>query len=157
MSNHEQETKTKPSEGSFVRWQATTISQLGFATNLFLGFSVAVLGFEITLLLNGTFDFGSCLPKCGFLLSLLMIVLSICLGIGVVINRLRDFRATMHAARLRESTRADELAECAHYRALAVNLGKWTWCLFWWQIGTFSVGLILFFLSIVLPSASKLI
>lgn len=74
---------------SFVRWQATTLKQLGFATNLILTFSVAVLGYEVVLLLNGSLGVSSFLPKFGFLLSLATIVVSIGLGIWLTINRLR--------------------------------------------------------------------
>jgi hypothetical protein len=37
------------SEGSFVRWQAITIAQLGFTSNLILTLAVAALGFALTL------------------------------------------------------------------------------------------------------------
>jgi|WetSurMetagenome_2_1015567.scaffolds.fasta_scaffold365608_2 hypothetical protein len=139
---------------SFVRWQAMTIAQLGFASNLIFGLSVAVLGFEVTLLLNGTYEFGSFLPKFGFLLSLIAVAVSIGLGIWLVINRLRDFRATEKVARLREKNRPD--SEIAPYRADYEKFSKMTWRLFNWQIGIFTLGLVFFFLSIVLPAASKL-
>lgn len=40
------------SQGSYVRWQAVTIAQLGYALNLILGITVAVLGFQMQMLLD---------------------------------------------------------------------------------------------------------
>jgi hypothetical protein len=37
------------SEGSFVRWQAIALVQLGYAVNLILSFATASLGFALTL------------------------------------------------------------------------------------------------------------
>src|SRR5437879_3380280 len=88
-------------KGSFVRWQSITINQLTYAVNLILTFSVATLGFQATLLLGDQFKPVSW-QKCIFSLSLVLLLSSIGLGIWCVINRLRDFRATMKTARLRE-------------------------------------------------------
>ena len=141
-------------KGSFTRWQSVTIGQLTYAINLILGFSVATLGFQVTLLLNEKF-----VPvshgKCVFSLSLLLLGLSVLFGIAVVINRLRDFRATMKAARLREQGATPESIE--DQRILYRRLGARTWCLFWWQVGTFSFGILLVVLSVLASSAHKLL
>lgn len=59
-------------EGSFVRWQAITIAQLGYAVHLLLGFATAALGFCLVLLRDasscrrvGVRLFSSC--RCFFL------------------------------------------------------------------------------------------
>jgi len=125
---------------SFVRWQKTTIAQLTYAINLFLGLSVGALGFQSALLLNENFD-----PlgwsRFAFLISLVALLLAIGLGIWCVINRLRDFRVTMHVARLREDepTNSEELIRL---RDLSERLGRRTWRLFWFQIGTFGLGIV---------------
>ena len=90
-----------------MRWQSTTIAQLTYAINLTLTFSVAALGFQVSLLLGKEFTPVSW-QKCAFSLSLLLLLASTGFGIGCVINRLRDFRATTHAARLREDEKPDE-------------------------------------------------
>ena len=51
--------------GSFVRWQSTTIAQLTYAINLVLAFSIAALGFQVSLLLRNTFTPVSW-QKCAF-------------------------------------------------------------------------------------------
>lgn len=125
-------TRREGPKGSFVRWQTITIAQLTYSVNLILGLSVAALGFQVALLLNEKF-----LPvgwqRCAFGISMLTLVLSIGLGIWCVINRLRDFRATARAARLREDEKPDE--DIQPYRDLYKKLGDRAWSIFWWQIG----------------------
>jgi hypothetical protein len=89
-------------KGSHVRWQSITIGQLTYAVNLILGLSVAVLGFEISLLLNENFSPGSCLQRVSLFFSLVLLAVSIVFGVLVVINRLTDFRLTTSIARRRE-------------------------------------------------------
>jgi hypothetical protein len=140
-------------KGSFIRWQAITIGQLTYAINLVLGFSVATLGFQVTLLLGEKFTpTGG--QKCAFGLSLLLLVASVAFGIAVVINRLRAFRATMRAARAREKNETEATIEghCLLYRKLD---GR-TWWLFWWQIGTFAGGVVLTMLSLLAFASQKL-
>lgn len=146
-------TKDDP-KGSFIRWQSITIAQLTYAVNLVLGFAVAALGFQVSILLNEKF-----IPiswqKCAFSLSLLILLASVGFGIFCVINRLRDFRATTKVARMREAEKADE--EIQPHRALYKKLGERTWILFWWQIGTFGVGVLLLVLGITASLGAKLL
>lgn len=146
-------TKDDP-KGSFIRWQSITIAQLTYAVNLVLGFAVAALGFQVSTLLNEKF-----IPiswqKCAFSLSLLLLLASVGFGIFCVINRLRDFRATTKVARMREEEKTDE--EIQPHRALYKKLGKITWVLFWWQIGTFGVGVFLLVLGITASLGAKLL
>jgi uncharacterized membrane protein YbhN (UPF0104 family) len=140
-------------KGSFTHWQSTTIVQLTYAINLILSFSVAVLGFQIAIILNEKFNPVSW-QKCTFLFSLACLLISVGSGILCVINRLRDFRATMKVAQMREKGRNDE--EIQPYRALYQKLGAMTWRLFWWQIGTFGVGVLVLVLSIAVSLRNKL-
>lgn len=146
-------TKDDP-KGSFVRWQSITIGQLTYAINLILSFSVAILGFQVTLLLNEKFNPASW-QKCAFSFSLFLLVGSIIFGVLVVINRLRDFRATTKAAQKREEGAHEEDIE--QYRILYRKLGKNTWCLFWWQVGTFSVGVLFTVFSVWASASPKLL
>jgi len=137
----------------FVRWQSITIVQLTYAVNLVLGLSFAILAFLVNTLLNEKINPASCGQKFIFLLSLLALVTSAGVGIWCVINRLRDFRATKNVVRMQiESDK--EIESC---RALTKKLGKKTWLLFWWQIGTFSAGALFTVLSILASVSYKLL
>lgn len=141
-------------KGSFVRWQSITIAQLTYSVNLILGLAVAALGFQVALLLNEQFH-PSGWQKCAFGASMFTLLLSIGLGIWCVINRLRDFRATTRAARLREKGRPDD--EIQPYRDLYEKLSEKTWGLFWWQIGTFGVGTVFTVLAVWASLSQKLL
>lgn len=141
-------------KGSFVRWQGVAIAQLTYAANLVLTFAVATLGFQATLLLNDKFTLAGAWQKCVFTLSLILIATSIAFGIAVVVNRLRDFRATKEAARLREEEAGDSSIE--PYRQLYRRLGVNTWRLFWWQLGTFGIGTALTAAAFIPFAAQKL-
>ncbi|WP_156820431.1 hypothetical protein [Thioalkalivibrio thiocyanodenitrificans] len=145
---------TDSPKGSFVRWQSTTIAQLTYAVNLVLGFSVAALAFQVTTLLNKEFNPVSW-QKCAFSISLLALMVSVGLGIWCVVNRLRDFRATAKVARMREQKKSDE--EMGPLRVLSEKLGNKTWSIFWWQIGTFGVGVLLLVLGIAGSVSQKLL
>ncbi|WP_145927185.1 hypothetical protein [Jeongeupia sp. USM3] len=137
-----------------MRWQTVTIGQLTYVINLILGLTVATIGFQVTLLLNKGFA-----PvgwqKCTFSLSLLLLSASFALGIAVVVNRLRDFRATMFTAKLREQGAAESAIE--EHRALYQRLGSRTWALFWWQLGTFGIGVALTVVSALASVGHKLL
>ena len=140
--------------GSFVRWQSITIAQLTYSVNLILGLAVAALGFQVSLLLNDKFN-PIAWQKCAFFVSMFLLVLSIALGIWCVVNRLRDFRATAKAARMREKGKpADDIQP---YRDLYKKLGEKTWCLFWCQIGMFGVGIVLMILGVWAAISQKLL
>jgi hypothetical protein len=145
--------QTEP-KGSFVRWQSLTIAQLTYSVNLILGLAVAALGFQVTLLLSEKF-YPAGWQKCAFGVSMLTLLFSIGLGIWCVINRLRDFRATTRAARLREKGKPDD--EIRPYRDLYEKLGDRTWSLFWWQIGTFGVGIVFTVLAVWASLSQKLL
>lgn len=155
---------TEEPRGSFVRWQAVTIGQLTYAINLVLTFSVATLGFQVTMLGDKNFALVSW-QKCVFGSSLLLLALAVAFGVAVVINRLRAFRATMRAARAREkrerasvtSEKQELAAVVEEHRTLYRKLDKRTWWLFWWQIGTFGGGITLTVLSLLAVQGNKLL
>ena len=86
---------------------------------------------------------------------MLLFLASIGIGILCVVNRLRDFRATMRAARLREDGKSED--EIKPYRTLYERLGQRTWRLFWWQIGTFAIGVLLMVLGVAASVSGKLL
>jgi hypothetical protein len=128
-------------EGRFTRWQSITIAQLGYSINLVLTFSVASLGFTLSLARSTTQLASNCWAKHLLLVSVVLILLSTGAGLWCVINRLRDFRKTESIARGKER---GELPPCEYAlrKAETVKLGKRTWLLFWWQIGLFSFGIL---------------
>ena len=142
-------------KGSFIRWQSITIGQLTYAINLVLGFSVATLGFQVSLLLNEKFKPIGGLQKLSFFASLILLVLSVAFGIWVVINRLEDFRETTKAARKRENGAPG--SEIEPHRIRYQKLGKRTWCIFWCQIITFGLGVALTILSVFLSAIHKVL
>lgn len=137
---------------NLIRWQAITIAQLSYAINLILTFSVAGLGFGVTLLLNKEFN-PSQWQSCLFFLSLFLLLISGALGIWCTINRLRDFRATATIAKLKH--KEDSELELTTLRTLTSRLGNKTWGIFWWQIGSFSGGIFLLVVSVAFSVGSK--
>lgn len=123
---------------AFARWQGLTITQLSQAVSVVLALAVAAIGFDVTLLMNKEFVPASW-QKFVFAAAVLALLVSVALGIWCIINRLRDFRLTMWAARDREN----DPVGAATSRALANGLGKKTWALFWGQICTFGLGVVL--------------
>ena len=138
---------------AFVRWQGITISQLGQAINLILGFAVATLGFGVTLLLNKEFVPVSW-QKCVFLVALISLLVSVGLGIWCIVNRLLDARATAQVARKRQKNGED--SEIQFLRELSDRLGKKTWLIFWWQIGTFGIGVLLVVVGVTGTISNKI-
>jgi 4-hydroxybenzoate polyprenyltransferase len=143
----------KPRNESFVRWQRITITQLGYAVNLILGFATASLGFALTLLKDKDFTPQHC-EKFFFDLSLALLLLSIAFGVWCVINRLRDFRKTKDIANEREELDETELTR---RRNEVDKLGRCTWRLFLSQLVSFSVGLLALILVFLLISRAKLL
>jgi hypothetical protein len=87
--------------------------------------------------------------------SILALLVSTGFGICCVVNRLRDFRATTRAARMREDKEPDDKIQ--PYRDLYKKLGKWTWILFLWQIGAFGVGILCGVLGFLASISQKLL
>ena len=131
---------------SSIRWQATTISQFTYASNLILTFTVASIGFMVSLILSQELNFSHCFYQYFYFLALLTFSISFLISICLILNRLKDFRDTTDIARIREeSNNTDERLPIL--RAENKKLGKKTWCLFNWQLGTFSLAMILAVIS----------
>jgi hypothetical protein len=137
----------------FVRWQKITIDQLGYAVNLILVLSTASLGFAVSLLVKKDFT-PACQGKMLFLLSILVLLISIGLGIFCTINRLVDFRMTKEIARRRENNSSDK--EFLPLRLKSKDYGARTWRLFWCQIGTFAFSILTFIVCVAVTYHQKL-
>ena len=136
----------------FIRWQGRAITQLSYAINIIMTFSVASVGFGASLLINQNFNPTSCQAYV-FFASLFLLLTSIAFGVWCTINRLRDFRATKEITNIK---RKDENSqELPRLRDFANKLGNRTWGIFWWQIGTFTAGIIIMVLSVAYILGSK--
>ncbi len=94
--------------------------------------------------------------SCPCLCSVLAFLGSIALGVWCAINRLHDFRETAQIAKTRERmererkglgsgekmTRDEIKSHLKDWRTLNRRRGAFTWTLFYWQIGTFGVGVL---------------
>jgi hypothetical protein len=139
-------------EGSYVRWQAIAISQLGYSLNLIITLAAASLGFAL-ILVNDNEVTSSCWCTGLLIVSGVSLMVSIALGIWCVLNRLADFRKTAQNARDREKRDGErghvpppeekEIETRLEWRRMeAKKLGERTWVLFHWQVGTFCAGVL---------------
>ena len=128
---------TENSDRPFLRWQARTIEQLGYANNLLVALGSGGLAFSANLLLGnrlalGVSAFGLLLSAAAFLL------VSVLCGLLCVFSRLSDFRVTARIARGKEKGLSkDELSEL---RSQADSFGKSTWRWFWREVVSFGLG-----------------
>jgi hypothetical protein len=135
---------------------------LGYAVNLILTLATASLGFATALIKDKDFTPG-CWGKCFLVLSELSLLASIGLGIWCVINRLLDFRKTKCNARDREQVRIahserDEIQRRLDKRRDETKkLGRRTWRIFWWEIGTFGLGVSWLVVAVAIAYSAKLL
>jgi hypothetical protein len=130
----------------YNRWQGYRIGQLTLCNSLFLTFSIATLGFCINMLVQPVFTITDCYAKVFFLFSIIIGLLSLSSGSVACLTRLADFRATAQVARHSgDSTKAGAVA-C--WRARYKLMQKWTWRLFYCQLFTFGVQVILLMLTL---------
>lgn len=136
---------------SYIRWQNIRIAQLGFANNLIILLSVALLGFYVKFL--ETCDDLNNLQKLFICLCFILIIISIILGFIIMLNRLDDFKLTAKIARKRETGQRDGIEED---RAEAKVLGEKTYCYFTWQVVTFLGAFISGLIIVVVEFSDKL-
>ncbi|TFY96325.1 hypothetical protein [Ramlibacter humi] len=138
----------------FVRWQGQAITQLSFTVNLFAGFSVGALAYVLSYLREPTFTPQGCYAIL-YIASLVLLLVSVVLAVGMVISRVIDFRATAQVVRSRqESATPQAIAELSNTANL---LGKATWRFFWGMLGTFGLGIATFTASLVSVYASRIL
>jgi len=139
---------------AFIRWQGIAITQMTYAVNLVLGFSVAALGFAVSLLLRSDFVPVSG-QKCAFAVGIFSLLVSVALGLWCVINRLRDFRETASIARQVQQGGSD--SNIGQLRARSESMGILTWRLLWWQIVSFAIAVLTIVIGVSGAIASKLL
>lgn len=134
-------------EGSFIRWQAISITQMGVAVSLILTLATASLGFALTLSKDQSI-LGHCWGRSFLVMAGLSLLASIGLGIWCVLNRLEDFRITARIARRREEMEEqedeksiiDQKLQCE--RCESSKRGEQSKTLLNWQARMFVVGII---------------
>jgi hypothetical protein len=149
------------SQGSYIRWQGITITQFGYAINLFLAFATASLGFALSLVKDKDFMSGSW-AKCFLDLAVFVFLISLAAGGWCVIARLRDFRMTAQIARDREKWDPQKISKGAldctlrPRRLETLRLDRTTWKLFYWQTSTLSLGILLLTIAFVVAYHTRL-
>ncbi|MDR8394294.1 hypothetical protein NC796_24310 [Aliifodinibius sp. S!AR15-10] len=136
----------------FKRWQEKSLKQLTYTINLFLGFSIAILGFEFSLLFKNSFS-PICFEKFAFSASIFALIASAILGSVCVVNRLIDFRITAQITRKKDKNNSDGIDDL---RNKSNKLGNRTWAIFWGQIALFGLGTILLVTSLLFYFSSKI-
>ena len=124
----------KDTRKRYIRWQDYRIKQLSFATNLFLSFAIASLGFTINLKLAG---------KVQDPLFLVPVIeyfgISAVLGAISTISRLFDFRYT--ARKIKNGGNFNKF--------MAKYCGFVTWATFYFQVVTYGIGAYLFIIKYI--------
>lgn len=144
---------TDPKKEPFLRWQGRSLEYLSYAINLFLGLSIAAIGFEMSLLQKADFNLVGW-QKCIFVLSLLSLIVASGLGVACVLNRVKDFRDTTAIARKKSKEEYDD--ELDELREIVGVIGSRTRNLFNWQVWLFSIGTLLLILVMVVFYSNKL-
>ncbi len=123
------------------RYEDARRQHLGNAVNLLFGLSVAGSGFGMKYLVEHGGAFVS--PASRYLFSgTVAFVLTVLWCLTATFTRLRDFRLTARKLR-RELEGADE-TEVGRIQKQAELMGKCTWGLFYLQLISFAVGVVLF-------------
>src|SRR5207237_2277829 len=124
-------TCVRPAEGSErppAHWQSVIRAQFTSAGYVMLALSVAALGFQVVFVLNASFDPGDPWQRAALvaaLLSLLVLFLSVAMGLFLVLNRVRDMRATLLA--VRSSATESETRVIEGNQRLSAKLGRRSW------------------------------
>ena len=137
----------------FLRWQGRSLEYLSYAINLFLGLSIAAIGFEMSLLQNTEFKLEGW-QKYIFFLSLLSLIVASGLGVACVLNRIKDFRDTTAIARKKSKEKYDD--ELDELREIVGVIGTRTRTLFNWQAWLFSIGILLLVIAMITFHKNKL-
>ena len=143
----------EPKKEPFIRWQGRSLEYLSYVINLFLGLSIAAIGFEMNLLQNKEFILVGW-QKCVFNLSLLSLILACAAGVACVLNRVSDFKETTAIARKKSKEEYD--SELDELREVVGVIGSKTRMLFNFQVWAFSIGVLFLVIEMVSQYSSKL-
>jgi hypothetical protein len=130
---------------SYIRWQEIALVQLGYTINLLLTFAGVTLSFALKILIEPHTPF-PCRARFLFYAAMLSLSLSVLAALGANVTRALDLRDTRRAARARMKDGKDH----DKFHDKADCYGRWTWRLFFTQVPTFLVGVVLLGLSLLL-------
>jgi hypothetical protein len=147
-----EEKQSQRDRDSYLRWQNTSITQLGYTINLMLTLAGATLGFAVKTMMKSK-GVLPCPARLLFHGSVGLLAISILMAIGANVTRCLDFRYSRRAARARMER---EIAVHNLYEKISNRLGRWTWRLFYVQASGFWIGVLAFALSIWLGFGYKI-
>jgi len=136
-----------------VRWDNYRINQFSYTNNLLIGLNLAFLSFFITKV-NILIDVNCCLMIIQ-ILTIFSLIISFITGMCNVINRLQVFRKTSKLTKIKKNkfeydyNITHSYPNINSYPNISVldsetkRLGKRTWILLKWQVWTFSIGVII--------------
>ena len=137
----------------FVRWQTVLREHLTNMNNLLLTIAIGSVGFLVSLLKDPDFK-PVCCEKIFFSTGLILLFLSVLTGIATGLSRLRDFRTTVE--KIKAEYKGDQFAVIDDLKEIMELYGKYTWRLFYTQIGTLTLGIILLVVAFGLIFFEKL-
>jgi len=153
-------TPVERAHDAFLRWQEVRINHLGYTVNIVLTLTTATLGFAVNLAVGKNVSPVQ-LCKYPFYTSIVSLLFAVGLGLLVNLSRLYDFRYSAKAARARELHERDiagesleekdrkTVSQCDDFSKKADFCGKCTWCLLWFQMTMFMVGVVFLAYSVI--------
>lgn len=147
-------TPTKISSNDrFIRWQSILRDHVTFINNLIMSLALLIAAYFVDLLSKEYFN-----PireqKAFFTFGFFVILLSVFLGIATTLSRMRDFKFTLK--KIRVDLIKNDISELEVLKTWMKLYGDVTWCLLYWQIGTFILGAISLIISICNIYSNKL-
>ena len=116
-------------------WREVQRNQLTISSNIYLSFSVAIIGYSLNLVLtHQKFDNNNCL-KILFLIGILVHLISIIFYVFLTENKLKDYKKTSEL--IKEGKNSNEVI------SITDSIGKKTWKLYNCQKCFFIIGIII--------------
>lgn len=126
------------SNDRFIRWQSHLRNQVTFTNNLLLTISIGIAGFLFNML-NGDSLNLTCHNNTVIKIGLIFTISSIVLGVITNFSRIIDFRLTLKKIK----KELEKESELSNLKSLKKVFGNVTWFLFYSQILTLFIGIIL--------------
>lgn len=138
------------------RWDNIRINHFSYVNNLFITLNIGFIGFFVA-----QFDYPwNCTMGIILILSMISLMTSFITGIFTALNRLKDFRLTSKIVRLKgddeeifrknNQNQSKVDFEINLLRFTSKKLGERSWCLFYFQIYSFLIGVFLGVLYLIL-------
>src|ERR1700736_3884315 len=122
-----------------IRWDEARRQQFGATATAVFSLASAAVAYTTSLLTADQAHFGGA-ATCLFLWTIVAFIVSLAIGVGAMVTRLEDFRATARIVRLRDSRRSEDQAAVERLRDRASKFGTTSYFLLYAQIAIFTVG-----------------